>query len=434
MELLAPAGNLEKLATAYAYGADAAYIGVRGFSLRAYADTVSEDTSIDRFGDGKPVGRRLYAALNLFAHRTDLDALPVVLERLAALPIDAVIIADLGLLDIVRRWLPTVDLHLSTQANCTNAEAARLYHRLGFSRVIPARELSLAEVADIKQAVPELEIEVFAHGAQCMAYSGRCFLSDHLTGRAANHGDCAQPCRWNYRVLRAEVEEEKRPGEVITLESDRRYLSFLSSRDLNLFDHLKALEQVGVTAIKIEGRMKSAYYVAAVTRAYRAALDALDGDAAAAVRLPEHRRHLEEISHRPYTTGFLLNDSSVHGAATANSPTKYRLMGLLKSRRRIGETSNGWEVSVKNTIHRGQTIEYLPQDGRGATVIEDLDFALFSPDGEAVDRITNASGGILLPGPTVDLGALRPGTVVRALRSRKPGDTRGSDREVADRR
>ncbi|MFW5696086.1 MAG: peptidase U32 family protein, partial [Alkalispirochaeta sp.] len=275
MELLSPAGNLEKLATAFRYGADAAYIGVAGFSLRAHADTLGGDPKqmAARIREIKPPGRRLYAALNLFAHQQDLDRLPEALEVLHELPIDAVILADIGLIDPVTTALPEVELHLSTQANCTNAAAAKLYHRLGFSRIVPARELSLDEVKAIKDAVPGLELEVFVHGAMCMAYSGRCVMSDVMAGRSANRGDCAQSCRWKYSVEHYRLEEEQRPGEYIPVETDGRFTTILSSRDLMLFDHVAELMSAGVDAAKIEGRMKSSLYTAAVTRSYRAAID-----------------------------------------------------------------------------------------------------------------------------------------------------------------
>jgi putative protease len=402
MELLAPAGNLEKLATAYTYGADAAYIGVRGFSLRAHADTLAPGGPTDnattlasRLRNTKPAGRRLYAAMNLFAHREDLARLPDALAVLAELPIDGVILADIGLVEAVGDALPAVELHLSTQANCTNAHAAKLYRRLGFSRIVPARELSLDEVKEIKDAVPELEIEVFVHGAMCMAYSGRCFMSNVLAGRDANRGDCAQSCRWNYHLV-----EEKRPGEYITLDIDERGMAVLSARDLMLFDHLAALREAGVDALKIEGRMKSALYTATVTRSYRAALD-VEG-----VDLNAHRAELLRISHREYTAGFLMGDRRVHRPSVGDRPKQYRLMGI------VGEEYNGrWNITVKNTIARGRPLEFLPPDPRRPVSLRDDSYALFNTDGEPVERITNASDGSL----ACDL-ALTPGMVIRAVR------------------
>jgi putative protease len=416
MELLAPAGNLEKLATAYRYGADAAYIGVHGFSLRTYADATNvadgdEDSEalaaeLTRLkGDSK----RLYAALNMFAHEADVRALPSALERLAQLPIDAVIIADIGLIDTVRRALPDVELHLSTQANCTNSAAARVYHRLGFSRVIPARELSLDEVKAIKDAVPELGVEVFVHGAMCMAYSGRCFMSNYLTGRGANQGDCAQSCRWNYHVEHFRLEEEKRPGEWIPVEADGRFLSVLSSRDLNLFDHIPALIEAGVDSVKIEGRMKSAYYVAAVTRSYRAAIDAAPAQPDGA-----HRAELFRIAHREYTTGFLMGDRAVHDPASSPTLPEYRLMAIVGERvPAVGP--DVWRVHVKNTVTRDMDLEFLPPDPQApafiSSVVSSGAVELLSESGDPVDRITNATHGLI----RTDV-AVSPGMIVRAVR------------------
>ncbi len=410
MELLAPAGNLEKLATAYRYGADAAYIGVAGFSLRAHADTLGTDPvqTAARIREITPAGRRLYAALNLFAHQQDLDRLPEALEVLQELPVDAVILADIGLIDPVTAALPDVELHLSTQANCTNAAAAKLYHRLGFSRIVPARELSLDEVKAIKDAVPGLELEVFVHGAMCMAYSGRCVMSDVMAGRSANRGDCAQSCRWKYSVEHYRLEEEQRPGEYIPVEADGRFTTILSSRDLMLFDHVAELMAAGVDAAKIEGRMKSSLYTAAVTRSYRAAIDAAAGGR---IDLAAHRRELFRISHREYTTGFLLGDETVHSPARESTGPDFRLMGVLEA-----PAAGGWAITVKNTIHRGQEIQYLPASSQGPTQIHDREFDLLDSEGSPVDRITNAGHGIIVPSAAA-APYLTEGVVVRAVRS-----------------
>lgn len=434
MELLSPAGNLEKLATAYRYGADAAYIGVEGFSLRTYANAIPEEdpeTVGARLRSLRSGGRRLYAALNLFAHDHDLQRLPAILERLAVLPIDAVIIADIGLIDAVRRALPAVELHLSTQANCTNAAAARVYRTLGFDRIIPARELALDEVKRIKDAVPELGIEVFGHGALCMAYSGRCFMSDVLAGRSANRGDCAQSCRWNYRVEHFRLEEEKRPGEWIPVEDDGRFLSVLSSRDLNLFDHVADLQAAGVDAVKIEGRMKSALYVAVTTRSYRAAIDAVaSGTESETLRSPEpevlaaHREELFRVAHRPYTTGFLFGDRAVHRPTTDTAPARYRLMGILDAPRDGARTGAvPWQVTVKNTIHRGMELQFLPPDSAGPTEVRDREFALLDADGASIERLTNVDRGAIVPSPSVQ-PYLQPGTIIRCDRPDDAGTAR----------
>ncbi len=352
MELLAPAGNLEKLRIAYRYGADAAYIGIRDFSLRSYADTIlsSDDEATAatirklKATDGRP--RRLYGALNLFAREDDLKRLPAVLQRLSRYPLDALIVADIGLVDIVQHHLPDMELHLSTQANCTNSEAARLYHRLGFSRIVAARELTLKEIAEIRDAVPEVELEVFVHGAMCMAYSGRCFLSSSMSGRSANRGDCAHSCRWHYALT-----EEKRPGEYYPIEEAGGYSTILSSRDLMLFDHLETLRGAGVSAVKIEGRMKSALYTAVATGAYRSALDGQPAD--------YWRQLLFELTHRTYTTGFLLGDETVHHPAEETSPAHIRLMGILGLVTSTDSAPGRHTVEAKNTIYPGDDLVLL---------------------------------------------------------------------------
>jgi len=417
MELLSPAGNLEKLATAYRYGADAAYMGVHGFSLRTYADAADLTSANDpdqvetlavelrriKQAFSREKQKRLYAALNLFAHHDDITALPPVLERLRQLPIDALIIADIGLLDMVQRALPDVELHLSTQANCTNGAAARVYQRLGFSRIVPARELTLNEIKAMKDMAPDMELEVFVHGAMCMAYSGRCFMSNALTGRDANRGDCAQPCRWNYGVEHFRIEEERRPGSWIPVEADSRFMTILSAGDLNLFDHVQEMAAAGVDALKIEGRMKSPYYVATVTRSYRAALEQSPFRQA-------YRDELFRIAHREYTTGFLMGDEGVHQANTVDLPQEYRLMGIVGAPVST-DAGDGAFVSVKNTIHRGMTLEYLPPDSGGTPFLRDDAFSLRNIAGENVASITNASGGILIPSCP-----LEEGTIIRGLR------------------
>ncbi len=401
MELLSPAGNLEKLRTAYSFGADAAYTGVSGFSLRAYADTLSADLSET---DSQQIAaikgdRLLYAALNMSMHRKDLEVLPAVLRQLALLPIDALIVADIGIIDLVRRYLPDIDLHLSTQANCTNAEAARMYHRMGFSRIIPARELTLDEVAEIKQRVPELELEVFVHGAMCMAYSGRCFLSSHLTGRSANRGDCTQPCRWKYALS-----EEKRPGEFIPIESDGRLLTILSSRDLMVLDHLAELRNAGVDAVKIEGRMKSSYYVAVVTRAYRAAIDELagkpttgqSGEDAAAMR-----EDLFLVSHREYTTGFLFGDRTVHRHSTQTNPHRYRMLGIITE----AVSTDRYRFAPKNRINSGSPVDFIRPF---AATVHEPSVALYDLSDRPVEWVVHGQDWIL-----ASKSKLEPGTIIR---------------------
>jgi putative protease len=298
-ELLSPAGDMERLRMALTYGADAVYLAGRRFGLRAGAGNFTDDaleTAVKLcHGHGVPA----YIACNAVMRGDDLRALPAWLERLQALGADAVILSDLGAFALAGKVAPTLRRHVSTQAGVTNAGSARMLYDMGASRVILARELTLGEIAEIRENTPApLEIEAFVHGSMCMAFSGRCLLSNYMTGRDANGGDCAQPCRWRYHLI-----EEKRPGEYLEISEDEgTYI--MNSRDLCMIDHLPELLAAGVTSLKIEGRAKSAYYAAAVTNAYRHALDAaVRGEEPPAV----WREEMHKVSHRPYSTGFYFN-------------------------------------------------------------------------------------------------------------------------------
>ena len=346
-ELLAPAGNLEKLETVCRFGADAAYIGLKNFSLRKRADNFFESEAT-RMAQIKG-GRRLYGALNIYFHNSDLNALFENREFLAACPLDGFIVSDPGIVEWLQTNFPERQLHLSTQANCLNREAAKFYRRLGFSRIVLGRETSLDEIKEIKDAVPDLELEVFVHGAMCLAYSGRCFLSRFMANRSANGGDCAHSCRWEYRVL----EEKERPGEFFPVEADERYTAVLSSKDLCLLHDLKTLQDAGVDSFKIEGRMNSIYYAAVVTRAYRKTLDALSG--AEIPDLAAYQQELEKVSHREFTRGFLFDDGDETKTTGRSYIRRYRLLG------KTGEPTGDGRFALKlyNRLTAGEEIEWI---------------------------------------------------------------------------
>lgn len=302
-ELLAPAGNLEKLEIAYAYGADAVYIGGEAFSLRAGAGNFSMDEITIGVRLAHCLDKRLYVAANIFAHNRDIDTLPSFLEGLAAIGVDGLIVSDPGVIAVARRIVPELPLHLSTQANCTNKESALFWEKQGMERIILARELSLEEIRELKDNV-SLELEAFVHGAMCVSYSGRCLLSNFLTGRSANKGECSHPCRWEYHLV-----EEKRPGEFFPVIEDDRGTYILNANDMCMIQHIPLLVKSGVDSFKIEGRMKSVHYVATVVKAYREAIDAW-----ADAKEPEHwvfqKKWLEELgkaSHRTFSTGFFFD-------------------------------------------------------------------------------------------------------------------------------
>jgi putative protease len=297
MELLAPAGGPESLFYALEFGADAVYLAGRDFGLRSKAINFSDDELGGAIALAHGRGRKVYVAVNSLMHEGRLQALAEYMALLAELEADAVIVSDMAALSYARRFAPGLDIHVSTQASVCNHEAARMWHDLGASRIVCAREMSLAEIADLKRKAPaNLEIEVFVHGAMCMSYSGRCLISSYLAGRSANEGNCAQPCRWSYAL----VEDLKR-DEPMTVEEDGFGTYLLNSMDLNMLAHLDELRSAGVDSIKIEGRNKKAYYVACVVNAYRQVLDGAPYDDFA----PE----LEAVSHRPYSTGFFFGEA-----------------------------------------------------------------------------------------------------------------------------
>jgi putative protease len=400
MELLSPAGSAEKLVYAYRYGADAAYIGLPNFSLRTRAENIddADDQAPERLRaikaafPGAP--KKLYGALNIYFHDKDLEALRRALPRIAEYPFDGFIVSDLGAYDLLREAFPDREFHLSTQANCTSWRAAKVYRDMGFSRVVPARELSLGEIAEIKDRVPGLEVEVFVHGAMCMAYSGRCFISSWLTGRSANEGDCTHSCRWNYRVY---LEEEKRPGQFFPVEGGETaqgpYSLVMSSRDTCMIDHLAELEAAGVDAVKIEGRMKSLYYAALATRAYRWGIDR-PGEP------NPFREDLFAISHREYDTGFYFGRLGMDVSAVATYGQAHLFAGSLEQAPpaivdSLGAPADlpalfarfredGWSepayAELKNTIPEGAVLEAIAPDS-GPLRLEPGDYRFFDADG-----------------------------------------------------
>lgn len=371
IELLAPAGNSEKLAYAYRYGADAAYIGLKNFSLRARAENFHAD-EFARINELKGK-KKLYAALNIFFHEQDLGSLEANLEYIAAYPLDALIVSDIGAARILKKAFPDTPLHLSTQANCINSEAVKSYRDLGFSRVILGRETALDEITRIKAAVPEVELEAFVHGAMCLAYSGRCFLSAYMADRSANEGFCSHSCRWNYRVL----EESERPGEYYPVEEGENFTTILSSKDLCMIDHLQELRDAGVDSIKIEGRMKSIYYTAVVTRAYRKALDALIGEADS--HLEAYREELFNVSHREYSTGFYFGKDEIAVPTQKSYQRRFIFLGSLGAR--VDERL--FELDVKNQIRNEDELQFIGPD---TPFVAGNEWELFDQDMQLVEK------------------------------------------------
>ena len=407
IELLSPAGNEEKLAYAYRYGADAAYIGLGSFSLRARADNFSFEPASSPSAESPAGGeasvesladrlrrikgeKKLYGAFNIYYRNEDIARLEGEIDAIAELPIDAFIVSDLGAFSLLKRRLPEARFHLSTQANCLNAEAARAYRDLGFSRIILGREAMLEEIREIRRAVPDVELEAFVHGAMCLAFSGRCYLSSYMTGRSANRGDCTHSCRWHYRLL----EEKQRPGEHFPVIEEDGYTTILSSKDLNMFDHLEVLRDAGVDSLKIEGRMKSLYYTAVATRAYRRAIDKLEPDACRREgRLPPetkeleaHREELENVSHREYSTGFYFARGDADETTEGSYRRRYEFLGLIgEEEPTIGEGRR--RLELRNSIREGERLEYI---GPAVLGLYDTAYRLYDREGNRVEKANRA--------------------------------------------
>ena len=406
IELLSPAGNIEKLETAFLYGADAAYMGLTSFSLRANAGNFS-DKEKERVRELKAkTGKKLYCTMNILFHENQIEQLKAMKDEIRTWPFDAFIVSDIGAADFLKNTFPEKDLHLSTQASCINSEAAKVYHNMGFSRVILGREASIRDIKRIKDKIPELELEAFVHGAMCMAYSGRCLLSAHLAGRSGNQGDCSHTCRWNYKLHYA-IEEEERPGLYYPIEENDGYTTILSSKDLCMIDHVKELEDAGLSSLKIEGRMKSVYYVAVVTRAYRKALDN-------APDLDSYKRDIFDVSHREYTTGFFFSDRPIEERKDdVSRPTSYGYERNYTFLGTIGENKEDgvYKIECKNQIKRGQTIEFIGPD---VPLLTENSINLVDESGFPLFQLDHGKTGYI----KTDL-PLKPGYILRRLSEEK---------------
>lgn len=298
VELLAPAGNFSKLKTAFYYGADAAYIGGKAFSLRSFADNFDGEELKNAVALAHGLGKKVYVTANVFARNADFGALSDYFKYLEEIGVDAAIISDSGVVYAAKKAAPKLDVHISTQANLTNKYAVKFWQEQGASRAILARELSIKEIAEIHDFVPEIELEAFVHGAMCISYSGRCLLSDYLAGRSSNRGECVQACRWNYAVKKNDAGLQT---DYLPVEEDDRGTYIFNSKDLNMSAHLASLANVGVCSFKIEGRMKSEYYLATVVNAYRRCIDGGYNDVV--------ERELSTAAHRDYTTAYMLGEN-----------------------------------------------------------------------------------------------------------------------------
>ena len=386
-ELLLPAGNLEKLRTALLYGADAAYVGVPGLSLRSAAAELSLDDLATGVCEAHAQNAKVYAALNTFARNADLEEARRILPGLIATGVDALIISDPGLIGLIRQIAPQIALHLSTQANTTNSEAVRFWQAQGVQRIILSRELNLREVGEIVAAVPGMELEIFIHGAMCMAYSGRCYLSALHNRRSANQGDCSQPCRWEYLLT-----EATRPSDPLILEEDERFSYLLSSKDLCLIGYLPEVIASGVSSVKIEGRMKSSYYVAVVTRTYRQALDALIQQKEKYRCNPQWMEELRKISHRGYTTGFAFAEEKINESSPdIKNIQTHEPAGIVLG---YDEIQKHMLIEIRNHLKTGEGVELLLPD----ETVEIKTRIMIDDNGNSIDQ-AHAGHHIRLPFP-----------------------------------
>jgi len=306
-ELLSPAGNFEKLQQAVLYGADAVYLAGKNFGMRAASTNFSKDELIAAVYFCHSHNVKLYVTVNVMPHTSEYEELRGYIRFLSIIGVDAVIVSDIGVVMTVREVAPSLEIHISTQASAVSAQACIAWHKLGAKRVVLARELTLADIREIRANIPDtLELETFVHGAMCIAYSGRCLLSNYFTGRDANHGACAQSCRWKYSPTALDIGEANRPNipSVATAEEENGETFFMSSKDMCMIKHIPELEEAGISSYKIEGRVKSAYYTAVVTNTYRLAIDEYRRDPAAYKFREEWANELDGVSHREYSTGF----------------------------------------------------------------------------------------------------------------------------------
>ena len=376
LELLCPAGDMECLRAALRFGADAVYVGGPQLQLRAANAGFSMDALAQAVKETHALGRRLYVTVNAFPTNDELEALGDYAQGLFALGVDAAIVADLGAVAVMRKAAPNLPIHISTQANCLNWAAATAWYELGASRVVLAREMTLEQIGQLRSHTPAaLELEAFVHGAMCMAWSGRCMISAYLTGRSANRGSCTQSCRWRYHLM-----EEKRPGEFFPVEEDDQGTTILSSHDLNCLDFLDQIAAAGVTSFKIEGRMKSPYYVATVTNAYRQRLDALANGLAKPEFLALLQRELNAVSHRAYASGFYFGQMRRHTPDDGVYRQDCVFTGVVTDRLDGGRV----RIQLRNPIRRGDVLEVLSPGSLGRTLVAE---GLTTPDGKALAQV-----------------------------------------------
>lgn len=353
-ELLAPGGSLEKLKTAINYGADAVYIGGEAFSLRVAAENFSKEDMLEGVKYAHERGKKVYLTANILPHNSDIEQFEEFVKEIRPMGFDAVLIADLGLFDMMRELAPEIPIHVSTQANNINYRSAIMWHKMGAKRVVLAREMSFKEIAQFQEKIPDdLELEAFVHGAMCISYSGRCLMSNYMTGRDSNMGACAHPCRWNYKLV-----EETRPGEYMDVFENERGTFIFNSKDLCTIEHIPELVKSGISSLKIEGRVKTSYYVATVVGAYRREIDRYFEDPEGYRFNPAEYEELCKVSHRPYTTGFYFGKPDENSQVYTSSSyiRDYDLIGIVQA---YDAETGVATISQRNRFFKGDEVEII---------------------------------------------------------------------------
>ena len=390
-ELLMPAGNVEKLKYAIKYGADAVYLGVVDFSLRAMrkGELITLENLKTAISTAQQMGAKAYLTLNIFGFNSDIKALEQSMDVIADSNPDALIISDVGIMRLAKKYMPNTDIHVSTQANILNYEAVRFWQDMGATRAILARELPIKDVAEIKQRVPEMELECFIHGAQCVSFSGRCLLSDYMTNgeRKANSGNCSQPCRWSYKLV-----EETRPGQYYEIEENEKGTHILSTKDLCLVKHLKDMIEAGIDSFKVEGRTKSLYYVSAVAKAYREAIDTVLENPNADMQ--PYYDELLKVGNRGYTTGFYLGEGYPKDGYSYD--ISKGLAGADFLCEFWGREGDYYKIKTKNKFNKNEDIEVISPDEKFVTQVTEIknmkgeELELANTNDELLVKLTNA--------------------------------------------
>lgn len=385
IELLSPAGEFESLVSALRFGADAVYIAGKEFGMRTASKNFDSDMLLNAVKTAHDAGKKLYITCNTVPKNSEIERMPEYLEYLDSIGVDALIIADLGVLSLAKRHAPHTEIHISTQAGIVNYESAKMFYELGADRVVLARELNFDDIAELRAKIPkELQIEAFVHGAMCVSFSGRCLISHYMTGRDANRGDCAQPCRWKYHLY-----EENREGQFFPVEQDDNGTFLYNSKDMCMIDYIPKLISVGINSLKIEGRAKSSYYTSVVTNAYRHAIDDYLKEKDDYVLKPWIKEELDKISHREYSTGFYLGTEPGQVLSNGGYIRNYGVVAISD-----GTKDGVVSLTQRNKFLVGDTLDVLPPNGIPFNVKVTK---LYNSKGEECDSAPHAMEKLTMP-------------------------------------